>query len=515
MRRFFKRFELIPGQHRPRPIRNGLIFGGIIALGAYMMFTASVPFLPAKGETFQAEFSAADYIRAGTPIRVAGAQVGEVEGIERQADGDGALISFRITDEDVELKDDASAAIYGRTLLGFFYEIDLEPGSDSASALEPDGVIAEERTTYAADVDEVLRPFDQFGRAGLRGFFKEMETALRGPEAQQANKAAGPALEAIAPGVDALQGERRGDLGRLVSSTGQAMRALGRNEEQLAGLLGSGATTLQAVASQRESLGRLIQDGPETMASVQTTMVRLRSTLDELDPVARELRPGVRRLDEAAAEARDTLAAADPLLEQADQTFDALDPAVGNLRSAAREGRPLMDRLDPTLDRTNDTILPHLKQVDPDTGLRDYAAIGPFFSAVGSLGAAFGPEAHNASFTAGLSERGASGLPCTSLLSDPTKEELFNCEKLSESFAALFGSGATGAGSADGAASENGPGNDPRRGGKGAGVSASGAASANGSGDEAPSGDRPPEAPAETESGSGNLLDNILGGLGL
>ncbi|MEA2346728.1 MAG: phospholipid/cholesterol/gamma-HCH transport system substrate-binding protein [Thermoleophilaceae bacterium] len=442
---FFKRFELVPGQHRPNRVRNGAISLGILALVLYAMFSASIPFIPKGGKVYTAAFSRADYLRPGTTqVRVGGVEVGRVEKVERQPDGDGALVSFRITDPTIQMKDDARATVYGRTLLGFFFEMDLMPGSASAPALADGKIIPETRTRYATDVDQALQPLDEYGRAGMRGFIKEAGTAFAGRAAHQTFDALGPASQEIAPGLDALQGQSQGDLGRLVTKTGSAMRALGRNETDLAGLLDNGATTFQAVGSQGAALSQAVQDGPETMDSVQVTMTRLRGTLDDLDPLARDLRPGARRLDEASREAQNTFNELDPMLERADKTFDDLDPAVRQLAAAADDGTPLMNRLQPTVDRTNESILPHLQQYDADTGLKDYEAIGPFFSAVGSLGAHFNEVAHSANFTLGLGEDlVGGGSPCNTFLVDPTADDKIKCDRLFSVFNQTLGAPST------------------------------------------------------------------------
>lgn len=439
---FFSRFELIPGQHRPNRIRNGAISLGILALILYIMFSASIPFLPKGGTVYQAELSRADYLRPGTTqVRVAGAEVGAVEKVERQPDGDGALVTFRITDPSIEVKEDARVAVFGRTLLGFFFEIDLEPGSADSPELAAGDTIPETQTRYATDVDQALQPLDEYGRAGFRGFIKETGEAFGGHSARQTIDALAPASERIASGIDALQGQSQGDLGRLVAKTGAAMRALGRSETDLAGLLDNGGTALAAVASQSGALSQAVQDGPETMDSVQITMTRLRSTLDDLDPLARDLRPGARRLDEAAKEARDTFHALDPMLKKADDTFDDLDPAVRQLADAAKDGTPLMEQLQPTVDRTNESILPSLQEYDPDTRLKNYAAIGPFFSAVGSLGAHFNQSnGHSANFTLGIGEDFVGGgSPCNTFIFDPTAEQKVKCKTLLAVFNQAFG----------------------------------------------------------------------------
>jgi len=66
-----------------------------------------------------------------------------------------------------------------------------------------------------------------------------------------------------------------------------------------------------------------------------------------------------------------------PILRDARPTLDAL-------RLASTSGVPLLDELDPTIHRLDTELLPWLAKRDESTRLRNYEAIGPHFSAVGS-----------------------------------------------------------------------------------------------------------------------------------
>jgi len=53
------RFDLVPGMHRARPVRTGLVALAIAGVVLYCGFTASIPFLPKGATVVRAEFERA------------------------------------------------------------------------------------------------------------------------------------------------------------------------------------------------------------------------------------------------------------------------------------------------------------------------------------------------------------------------------------------------------------------------------------------------------------------------
>lgn len=436
---FMKRFEYIPGQHRPKTIRNGVIFLAIVSMLCYMAYAGSPPFWPQGGKEYKAEFERADYIRSGVQVRVAGVQVGEVTKVERRDGADGALITFRITDEDVQLCENASTALYWRTLLGFFYEFELDPG-DCDTPVSEGFTIPEKQSVTQVSTDEVLRPLDDSGQEAFRGFIKEVGEGFEGDAPAKAIDKAGPATKQIAPAVDALSGERRGDLARLVDRTGEAMEAIGRQENALGSLVSDGAATVAAIERQRTALGQMIDEGPETMAETQATMVRLRTTLDKLDPVATELRPGARALEGAATSAEAAVEEARPLLKKADPLFADLKLAVRALGNASGPGKRVAKNLEEPAERINDEVIPELNVEDPATGLKNGNAIGPFFAATAGIASQYSFKGHQVHFGVGVGPNTVlSYTPCSvNLGPTPSVDALLICSAFDDYIASII-----------------------------------------------------------------------------
>jgi virulence factor Mce-like protein len=387
-----------PVQSRQRsvPLRSGFILLGVIGLVVYMAMAHDIPIINGKpGERLRADFAFANQVIPGqTPVRVDGVPVGEVDKVEAGPDARRSTrVEMRITEDDLVIHEDARAEIRWRTLLGGNMYIDLEPGSARAGRLG-DGVIPVTRTASQAELDDLLQPYDggteQAQRDILRGAGQGLADA---PTVRRAIDAL-PALETVGRGLEPVQGSERADLRKLVDATATTVEALGTDTAALQGLVTGARQTLGATAARRAELGQFLDLSPSTLDETLSTMDRLRTTLDHLDPLVDDLRPGARDLAPSAEAARPALAEADALLAEARPVLRDLRPALDDLGAAARAGVPVIDGLEPTVDRLNQTTLPWLTERDEESELRNFEAIGPFFSVLSMAAAEFDAVGH-------------------------------------------------------------------------------------------------------------------------
>jgi phospholipid/cholesterol/gamma-HCH transport system substrate-binding protein len=143
-----------------------------VRLGNFRLF--------ADQRTYEAEFANASGVNVGDAVKVAGVDVGRVEG--RRIEDGRAVISFSVQD-DVKVTEDSTAAIRWRNVMGqrFVY---LYPGDEKR--LEDGGRIPIAQTEPAGDIGEllnnigpVLRAIDP-DKANL--VLDSVNTALRGNE---------------------------------------------------------------------------------------------------------------------------------------------------------------------------------------------------------------------------------------------------------------------------------------------------------------------------------------------
>lgn len=447
-RRRASMFDIQPGQHKPKLVRNGAIFCLLAAIFLYIIYTKpSIPLLSGGGHTVTANFAyAADVVPGRTPVNEYGVNVGVVTGLQRNPDGPGVRVTMSITPgSGVHLHSDASASLRWRTLLGLNYYVDLIPGSRSAPALS--GSIPESHTSAQVELDQVLEPLNAQGRNALGTMIDQFDAGFADPAAiRSTTHAAGPAMRNLAAGLPGLRGTAPGkDLPQLIASTSKWMGALAADDAALGDLVDNGATALGVTAANQASLGATFADAPSALQQTQATMVRLRATLDTLDPVAQQLEPGARKLFRAATLARTALNAATPLLATLKPTLAAIRPSVNSLATAARAGVPVISNLTPVLSRTQSTYLPWLNSSDPETKLKEYEAVGPALASVSSALGYGDQYGALAGFEAGFGENTIGGVsPCTTYLADPTVplSKKIDCEALAQTLTSIFTSSA-------------------------------------------------------------------------
>ena len=133
-----------------RPADRGLL----LAIGSYLAFAKELPFT-GPGYELTATFENAATLRATSPVRIAGVNVGEVTGVERDGDaGQGHLHAS--TTRASRSTTTPRSTIRPRLFLEGNFFLDLFPGSPSAPELDDGGDIPITQTSTAVQLDEVL-----------------------------------------------------------------------------------------------------------------------------------------------------------------------------------------------------------------------------------------------------------------------------------------------------------------------------------------------------------------------
>lgn len=446
LRALMYRLEPTPGRQRPHHVRNGVITLALatvfVSLAMIYGYYRDLPWF-SGGTTVKAEFASDTNLRVGNPVRVRGVKVGKVTKIEQASDGRAALVTMKLDGKQkISVRRDARAEILWRTLLGRNMYLSLDPGSKSAPPLDG-ATIPLSRTDSQVEFDQLFQPLKRSGRAAVQTLLREFDDAFRAPgvPGQSLDRLA-PTMRSVAPALDALRGQRTGDMSRLVANTHRTMGALARSQERLAGLVDDGAVAFGVTAAHRADLGAFVRDAPATLRETRLTTSRLRTTLDLLDPVADRLRPGLRDLDDASRAVRPALRQATPLLHDARPLAGRLQVALRALTPASRDALKVFEGFDPTLARTVGQILPWLKQRD-ELGVRNYEAIGPVISTIDSASGQFTTFGHLMRFQGLAGNARSIGLPCATYFNDPKAPQRITCDDFSKVFGALFAGGRT------------------------------------------------------------------------
>jgi phospholipid/cholesterol/gamma-HCH transport system substrate-binding protein len=206
------------------------------------------------------------------------------------------------------------------------------PGGNPAK-IPSGGIIQENDTTTAVDLDQLFNTFDPKTRDALRRLIRGYGTAYggRGAEANAGFAYLNPTLAASSR----LFAELNRDtplLSDFVVNSSRLVTTIASRKTQLSALIDHLATTTGAIGRQKVALAHAIHVFPAFMRRANTTFVNLRSTLTDLNglvndskPVAKKLRPFVRALRPLAIGAQPTLRQLSSLIQRSGKSNDLVD----------------------------------------------------------------------------------------------------------------------------------------------------------------------------------------------
>jgi phospholipid/cholesterol/gamma-HCH transport system substrate-binding protein len=390
------------------PVAIGLIALAVILVLVFLGFTKDIPFT--KPYEVNAVFESANSIRVGSPVRIAGVEVGKVKEVKAHEDSDAAVVVLQIDDDGLPLHEDATAKIRPRIFLEGNFFVDLKPGSPQADELEDGGTIQVTQTATPVQLDEVLTTLQSDSRQDLKDVLNALAVALNSEPTAAEDEDADPsargetaaksfndayddipeAERSTAIVLDAFLGTEPGrDLSRLIDGTARTTGALIRNENALRGLITNFNTTMAAFAAESGNLRRSIRELPLTLESANRAFASLNDAFPSTRAFAREIIPGVR-------ETPATIDAALPWIEQArplmgDRELGGLarelSPATRDLARLTDEALELLPQTDLASKCARDVVLPAGDVVIEDeftTGVENYKEF--FYTLVGLSG---------------------------------------------------------------------------------------------------------------------------------
>src|SRR3954451_602699 len=176
-------------EHRiPRKDRRGwspFVVGGvvvaIILALSYLGFTKHVPFT--KGFQVKAVFQTSNSIRANSPVRIAGVNVGKVKKIQRYVDPDGnktnySVVTMEIQDAGLPLHKDATAKIRPRIFLEGNFFVDLQPGTPKAPTIGDGDTLPVTQTAAPVQLGDLLTSLQADDRKNLQNVLRGLGGAL-------------------------------------------------------------------------------------------------------------------------------------------------------------------------------------------------------------------------------------------------------------------------------------------------------------------------------------------------
>jgi phospholipid/cholesterol/gamma-HCH transport system substrate-binding protein len=316
----------------------GLIAVVLTFIGFYLAFTKSIPFA-GHGYQLKAVVADAENIRAKSPVRISGVDVGEVSDVQHVTDANGqgedaAVVTMDIKDDALPIRQDATLQLRPRLFLEGNLFVDLHPGSPGAAELHSGDMIPENQTSSSVQFDQVLTSLQAPVRQDLQIFLKEFGGALDkygGAKGFQESFRTSPAAFEYTSQVNqALLGTQPGDLAGFVSNLDVVARELNANSTGLQGLITNLNTVSGDFAAHQASLRDAIVELPRALAVGRPALFKLNQDFPALRAFAREALPGVK---------------------SANQALDYANPWIGQLRQliSKNELRGLVEDLRPTV----------------------------------------------------------------------------------------------------------------------------------------------------------------------
>ena len=312
--------------------------------------------------TVRAAFASAINVVPGNEVRVAGRKVGEVASIE-EVDGD-AVVALRIEDDAAwPLPRGTGARIRYGTTAGYaarFVELHLGPAS--APPTPEGGALRRSDTVTPVEFDQVFNTFDSATREDLRGLVSNLADTVddRGRAISRSLQLAPAGLDQSAAILRELGADERA-LRTLVVAGDRTTRALAARDGELRELVSGAAATFDELAehgrAQRASLDRF----PTALGTGRTTLARLDTSIDGLQALVDDLRPGARELKRMSGPTRRAVRAlrdVAPLATDALRTGRRAAPDIGRLAS---EGSTFL----PELARVVDELAPVVACIRP------------------------------------------------------------------------------------------------------------------------------------------------------
>lgn len=315
-------------------------------------------------------FDNASAIVKGEDVKVAGATVGVVQGLE-VTDDNKAAITLRIDNEAfTPFKRDAKCTIRPQSLIGEKF-VECEPGTASAGALEKidegDGkgerLLPLERTSAPVDLDLINNVMRLPYRQRFAILLNELGTGLagRGENLNAVIHRANPALRETDRLLKTLAGQNK-VLARLAVDSDRALAPLARERKRVSSWIVQANATGEATAERRDDIRAGINRLPEFLRQLRPLMADLGEFADQGTPVLSDLgdaAPDLGRLIRSqgtlATASRESFPSLGEALERGRPALLRSQPLIRDLGRLGKQARPAsedLDKLTASLDKT-------------------------------------------------------------------------------------------------------------------------------------------------------------------
>lgn len=263
-----------------------LIFLTVCTLGTFALLTIFAQFRFGSGRSYIAEFTNVSGLKDDDMVRIAGVEVGTVEGITFNPDAT-VRVEFS-TDDSVVLTDASRAAIRYDNVIGGRY-LALEEGAGGVRPLAPGATIPLARTQPALDLDSVIGGFKPLFRAldpaQVNMLSSQLISALEGQGATIGS------FLAQAAAVTNTLADRDLLIGQVVDNLNVVLGSLGSQTDRLDTAVSSLSELVEALAQRRGEISHALAYTDAVAGSVADLLAQSREPFTKV----------VREIDRTAA----------------------------------------------------------------------------------------------------------------------------------------------------------------------------------------------------------------------
>jgi virulence factor Mce-like protein len=293
-------------------------------------------------------FAEALNLARGLNVKVDGIEAGKVTTVE-QKDGY-AIVGLGIEDDKVWPLHQGTRAIvrWGTTVGDGTRYIELRPGPKSGPEIPEGGIIPTDETVTTVEFDDVFNTFDGRTRTSVRNFARNGTRSLRGRESDLSHtlESTPDALFSTSAVLRDLSTDGQA-LRHFVRDTSKTTGTISQVSPQLRSLVSGLAATMDEFGAHATAVRHNLERFPGTLVEARTTLARLDTSVDRLDPLLTDIRPGARRLRVLAHEARPALRELRRTVPQAVSTIRTVKHQAPDITSLLRRGQPFARDIDP------------------------------------------------------------------------------------------------------------------------------------------------------------------------
>ncbi len=305
----------------------------IASLVVAVVAVAILMFGSGGGETYVVHLQTANQLVSGNSVKVGGLDVGKITDISLSKDNQ-ADVKITVNDDFAPLHEGTTALVRVTSLPSVANRyISLAPGPNNAPEIPAGGVIDEDRTTNAVDLDQFFNTLDPPTRKGLQGVLQGFATWYAGQSQNlaQSFKYLGPSLESFSQ-VMAELGRDQKAFTDLVVNGARAVSAIAARRDDLASLVSNGNAFARGLSQNNTDLSRALALFPATLRQGSTTFTSLRSALKDLNRLTDVSKPASRNLA--------------PFLSKFADLFKEFQPAFADFRYIVNNPGPANDATD-------------------------------------------------------------------------------------------------------------------------------------------------------------------------